>query len=99
MRFAGHAGAAGEPDAAGADRVANPHQSHLGAVAAPRLCGRPGPHLWADDAPTCAVKAHDGQVWVKTTFGLADPIAHWRQRLADGLAHNLGLVIAKSMST
>jgi nitrite reductase/ring-hydroxylating ferredoxin subunit len=53
--------------------------------------------LWADDAPICAVEVRDGQVWVKTTFGHADPVAHWRQRLADGLAHNLGLVIAKSI--
>jgi hypothetical protein len=34
---------------------------------------------------------------VKTTVGDADPAAHWRQRLADGLAHDLGLVIAKAV--
>jgi hypothetical protein len=39
----------------------------------------------------------NGEVWVKTTFGHADPAAHWRQRLADGLAHDLGLVIAKAV--
>src|SRR5262249_14860642 len=38
-----------------------------------------------------------GQVWVKTTLGASDPAAHWRQRLADGLAHDLGLVIAKAV--
>jgi hypothetical protein len=38
-----------------------------------------------------------GEVWVKTTVGDADPAAHWRQRLADGLAHDLGLVIAKAV--
>jgi nitrite reductase/ring-hydroxylating ferredoxin subunit len=53
--------------------------------------------LWADDVPTCPVEVRDGDVWVKTTFGHADPAAHWRQRLADGLAHDLGLVIAKAV--
>src|SRR5262249_34510800 len=53
--------------------------------------------LWADDVPTCPVEVHNGEVWVKTTFGYADPAAHWRQRLADGLAHDLGLVIAKAV--
>jgi hypothetical protein len=34
---------------------------------------------------------------VTPTFGYADPAAHWRGRLHDGLAHNLGLVIAKAV--
>jgi nitrite reductase/ring-hydroxylating ferredoxin subunit len=29
--------------------------------------------LWADDAPTCAVEVRNGEVWVKTSFGFADP--------------------------
>jgi nitrite reductase/ring-hydroxylating ferredoxin subunit len=53
--------------------------------------------LWADDVPICPVEVRNGEVWVKTTFGHADPTAHWHQRLADGLAHDLGLVIAKSV--
>ena len=53
--------------------------------------------LWADDVPTFPVELRDGQVWVKTTVSHADPAAHWRQRLADGLAHDLGLVIAKAV--
>jgi nitrite reductase/ring-hydroxylating ferredoxin subunit len=53
--------------------------------------------LWADDVPKFPVELRDGEVWVKTTAGHADPAAHWRQRLADGLAHDLGLVIAKSV--
>jgi nitrite reductase/ring-hydroxylating ferredoxin subunit len=53
--------------------------------------------LWADDVPICPVEVRNGEVWVKTTFGHADPAAHWHQRLADGLAHDLGLVIAKSV--
>jgi nitrite reductase/ring-hydroxylating ferredoxin subunit len=54
--------------------------------------------LWADNVPTCPVEIRaGGEIWVKPVFGYADPVAHWRQRLADGLAHNLGLVIAKSV--
>ena len=53
--------------------------------------------LWADDVPICPVEVRNGEVWVKTAFGHADPAAHWRQRLADGLAHDLGLVIAKAV--
>ncbi len=53
--------------------------------------------LWADDVPICPVEVRDGDVWVKTRFGHADPAAHWRERLADGLAHDLGLVAAKAV--
>src|SRR5258707_10541185 len=53
--------------------------------------------LWADDVPICRVEVRDGDVWVKTTFGHADPAAHWRERLADGLAHDLGLGAAKAV--
>ena len=34
---------------------------------------------------------------MKTTVSHPDPAAHWRRRLTDGLAHDLGLVIAKSV--
>ena len=53
--------------------------------------------LWADDVPICPVEVRNGEVWAKTTFGHADPAAHWHQRLADGLARDLGLVIAKAV--
>ncbi|RKT13348.1 nitrite reductase/ring-hydroxylating ferredoxin subunit [Paraburkholderia sp. RAU2J] len=53
--------------------------------------------LWADDVPACAVEVRNGDVWVATTFGYSDPATHWHQRLADGLAHDLGLVIAKAV--
>jgi nitrite reductase/ring-hydroxylating ferredoxin subunit len=53
--------------------------------------------LWADDVPTCPVEVRGADVWVKPTFGHADPAAHWRERLNDGLAHDLGLVIAKAV--
>ena len=53
--------------------------------------------LWADDVPIFPIELRNGEVWVKTTVGHIDPAAHWRQRLADGLAHDLGLVIAKAV--
>jgi len=53
--------------------------------------------LWADDVPAFPVELRNGEVWVKTTLSHANPGAHWRQRLTDGLAHDLGLVIAKAV--
>jgi len=53
--------------------------------------------LWADDVPTCPAEVRDGEVWVRPIFGYGDPAGHWRQRLDDGLAHVLGLVIAKAV--
>jgi nitrite reductase/ring-hydroxylating ferredoxin subunit len=52
---------------------------------------------WADDVPAFPVEVRDGGVWVKTTFSCADTAEHWRRRLADGLAHDVGLVIAKAV--
>jgi nitrite reductase/ring-hydroxylating ferredoxin subunit len=54
--------------------------------------------LWADDAPICPVEIRNGsEIWVRPTFGHADPHRHWQERLEDGLAHNLGLVMAKAV--
>lgn len=54
--------------------------------------------LWADDVPTCPVELRaDGGIWVQPSFGEADAAAHWQRRLQDGMAHNLGLVIAKAV--
>jgi nitrite reductase/ring-hydroxylating ferredoxin subunit len=53
--------------------------------------------LWADDVPTCPVQVRDGEVWIKPSFGHGDASRHWRGRLADGLTHNVGLVIAKAV--
>jgi len=54
--------------------------------------------LWADDVPTCPVEIRaGGEIWVKPVFGYADPVGHWRQRLADRLGHDLSLVIAKAV--
>jgi len=46
--------------------------------------------LWADDVPSCPVEVRGSEIWVQPTFGHADPAAHWRRRLDDGLAHDLG---------
>jgi nitrite reductase/ring-hydroxylating ferredoxin subunit len=53
--------------------------------------------LWADDVPTCPVELRDGEVWIRPSFAHGDASRHWRGRLDDGLAHNLGLVIAKAV--
>ena len=53
--------------------------------------------LWADDVPTRAVRIVEGEVWVAATAAPRDEAAHWRQRLHDGLAHNISLVIAKAV--
>src|SRR5258707_3216404 len=53
--------------------------------------------LWADDVPSCPVEVRDSEIWVQPTFGHAAPAAHWHRRLDDGLAHDLGLVIAKAV--
>jgi nitrite reductase/ring-hydroxylating ferredoxin subunit len=53
--------------------------------------------LWADDVPTCPVEVRDGEVWVGVEFDHPEPAAYWRQRLHEGMAHNLGLVIAKAL--
>jgi nitrite reductase/ring-hydroxylating ferredoxin subunit len=53
--------------------------------------------LWADDVPTTRAWVEGGEVWIDPECRLADPAGHWRRRLGDGMAHNLGLVIAKSV--
>ena len=53
--------------------------------------------LWADDVPLRGVKIVDGEIWVAATPGQRAEAAHWRQRLHDGLAHNINLVIAKAL--
>ncbi len=53
--------------------------------------------LWADDVPTCPVEVRGDEIWIKPTFEESDPRGHWHRRLDDGLAHDLGLVIAKSI--
>ncbi|MGL5063940.1 MAG: Rieske (2Fe-2S) protein [Microcoleus sp.] len=51
---------------------------------------------WADDLPAFPVEIRDREVWVDLT-ARADPIAHHRQRLQDGLEQGISLVIGKSV--
>lgn len=53
--------------------------------------------LWADDVPACPVEVRGGEIWVKPAFEEGAAAAHLWGRLEDGLAHGLGLVIAKSV--
>ncbi len=54
--------------------------------------------LWADDVPTAAVELRkDGTVWVGRQTRYGDGEAHWRNRLHEGLQHDIGLVIAKAV--
>src|SRR5438309_8818246 len=54
--------------------------------------------LWADDVPTAATEVReDGTVWVCRRTQYADGAAHWRNRLREGLQHDIGLVLAKAV--
>jgi nitrite reductase/ring-hydroxylating ferredoxin subunit len=54
--------------------------------------------LWADDVPTAPVELRDdGGVWVSRRTRYADGDAHWRNRLHEGLQHDIGLVLAKAV--
>ena len=53
--------------------------------------------LWADDVPTCEVELRGNEVWIQTDFGHSNAAAYWQRRLEQGMAHNLGLVIAKAV--
>lgn len=51
---------------------------------------------WADDLPAFPVQIRDHEVWVDLAT-YADPLAHHRQRLQDGLEQGIPLVIGKSV--
>jgi nitrite reductase/ring-hydroxylating ferredoxin subunit len=51
---------------------------------------------WADDLPAFPVQIRENEVWVDLATH-ADPLAHHRQRLQDGLEHGISLVIGKSV--
>jgi nitrite reductase/ring-hydroxylating ferredoxin subunit len=50
---------------------------------------------FADEARVFPVELRDGEVWVDLA-PREDSLAHWRQRLQDGLERNISLVLAKS---
>ncbi|BCX02143.1 MAG: hypothetical protein KatS3mg053_0081 [Candidatus Roseilinea sp.] len=52
--------------------------------------------LWADDVRAFPVEVRGDEIWVDVAPH-ADPKAHLRRRLRDGLERNLSLVIAKSV--
>jgi nitrite reductase/ring-hydroxylating ferredoxin subunit len=53
--------------------------------------------LWADDVPLRAIRIVNDEIWVAAMPALRGEAAHWRRRLQDGLAHNIGLVIGKAL--
>jgi len=53
--------------------------------------------LWADDAPTFEVQVEDGEVWVARRPKAGNTLEHWRSRLQEGMAHDIGLVIGKAV--
>jgi len=53
--------------------------------------------LWADDVPLRALRILDSEVWVAAVPAPRAEAAHWQRRLRDGLAHDIGLVIAKAV--
>ncbi|MFB6074462.1 MAG: Rieske (2Fe-2S) protein [Haloarculaceae archaeon] len=54
--------------------------------------------VWADDVQTFPTDVRDGDVYVDPDPEPdVSPEIHWRNRLADGLQENLGLVLAKSV--
>jgi nitrite reductase/ring-hydroxylating ferredoxin subunit len=54
--------------------------------------------IWADDVQTYPVAVDDGRVYVDPgPEPNVPPETHWRNRLADGLAESLPLVIAKGV--
>jgi nitrite reductase/ring-hydroxylating ferredoxin subunit len=54
--------------------------------------------LWADDVPTAPVELRDdGVLWVCRRTRYADGDAHWRNRLREGLQHDIDLVLAKAV--
>ena len=54
--------------------------------------------LWAGDVRTYRVEIRGNEVWVDLT-PTSSPVEHALQRLQDGLAHNLSLVLAKAALT
>ena len=51
---------------------------------------------WADDVRVYPVEIRDDQIWVDLAPD-ADPVAHQRRRLRDGLERNIPLVVAKAV--
>ena len=52
--------------------------------------------LWADDIDSFPVELRDGEIYVDLSAN-GNTIDHQRNRLRDGLQHNLSLVVAKAV--
>ena len=52
---------------------------------------------FADDVTSFRVEARDGDVWLYPTPIEEEREAHWLRKLDEGLQHNIGLVLAKSV--
>ncbi len=52
--------------------------------------------LWADDIDAFPVELRDGEIYVDTQAN-GNTVEHLRNRLRDGLQHNLSLVVAKAV--
>lgn len=53
--------------------------------------------LFADDVPSHVVEIRDDEVWVCDSPQQADETRYWKQRLQEGMAQNIGLIIAKAV--
>ena len=53
--------------------------------------------LWADDVPTAEVRMDGDEVWVSSRLQPAGGAGRWRQRLHDGMSHNISLVMGKAI--
>ena len=53
--------------------------------------------LWADDVPTATVEVRGDDVWVSASCMRPGGAERWRRRLAEGMAHNVGLVVGKTV--
>lgn len=52
--------------------------------------------LWADDIDAFPVEVRDGEIYIDTSVR-GNTVEHQRNRLKDGLQHNLSLVVAKAV--
>ncbi len=53
--------------------------------------------LWADDVPAAEVRIDGDEVWVSSRLQPAGGAGRWRQRLHDGMSHNIPLVMGKAI--
>src|SRR6266536_5924207 len=52
---------------------------------------------FADDVRVYPTRIEQGEVWVNLHPPAINRVAHWKKRLADGLEHNISLVMSKAV--